>query len=134
MDATAQGSDPGGRCRIQLGEFMLAAGRGERQTFGPTKVTVRPERVRLEPHGTGGENRLPGMVERLVYLGNAVQLIVRLATGVAIQALIQNSGEDIPYAQGSPVQVHLPAEALRVLKDTGERYEPEKEEAAKASS
>src|SRR5262249_37622695 len=29
MDATAQGSDAGGRCRIQLGALMLAAGRAE---------------------------------------------------------------------------------------------------------
>jgi hypothetical protein len=59
------------------------------------------------------------MVERWVYLGNAVQLIVRLATGQAVQVLIQNTGDEIPFAQGTPVQVHLPADALRVLKDTG---------------
>jgi spermidine/putrescine transport system ATP-binding protein len=134
MDATAHGGDLSGRCRIRIGDFTVAAGRGESQIRGPTKITVRPERVRLEPHGTAGENRLPGVVERWVYLGNAVQLIVRLATGDAIQALIQNTGEDIPYAQGTPVHVHLPADALRVLKDTGERYKPEKAEAAKASS
>jgi spermidine/putrescine transport system ATP-binding protein len=59
------------------------------------------------------------MVERWVYLGNSVQLIVRLATGVAIQVLIQNSGDEIPYAQGSPVHAYFPVEALRVLTDTG---------------
>ncbi|HEX6120694.1 MAG TPA: ABC transporter ATP-binding protein [Dongiaceae bacterium] len=127
MEATAGGVDAHGRCRIRLGEFEFAAGRGDKDVKGITKATVRPERVRLEPHGSaGGENRLPGMVERWVYLGNAVQLIVRLATGTAIQALIQNTGEEIPYVQGTPVQVHLPPEALRVLKDTGERYAPEK--------
>jgi spermidine/putrescine transport system ATP-binding protein len=132
MDAQALGSDGQGRCRIKLGTFELAAGRGDKEMRGATKATVRPERVRLEPAGSGGENRLPGMVERWVYLGNAVQLIVRLATGEAIQVLIQNTGADIPYAQGSPVQVHLPPEALRVLKDTGERYQPEKDAEAKA--
>ncbi|HZT18251.1 MAG TPA: ABC transporter ATP-binding protein [Dongiaceae bacterium] len=133
MEATATGVDAHGRCRIKLGEFEFAAGRGHKEMRGATKATVRPERVRLEPHGAAaGENRLPGMVERWVYLGNAVQLIVRLATGTAIQALIQNTGEEIPYAQGTPVQVHLPPEALLVLKDTGERYEPEKDAAAAA--
>ena len=29
--------------------------------------------------------------------------------------LIQNTGDEIPFAQGTPVQVHLPADALRVL-------------------
>ena len=59
------------------------------------------------------------MVERWVYLGNAVQLIVRLATGEKIQVLVQNTGDIIPFVQGTPVQAHLPAEALRVLVDTG---------------
>ncbi len=132
MQATARGAESRG-CALRIGDFDFVAGRGEREARGPTKVTVRPERVRLEPHGAAGENRMPGMVERWVYLGNAVQLIVRLASGDAIQVLIQNTGEEIPFAQGTPVQVHLPADALRVLKDTGERYQPEKEDEAKAS-
>ena len=47
-----------------------------------------------------------------------MQLIVRLATGQVIQALIQNSGDEIPFVQGTPVHVHFPTEALRVLTDT----------------
>jgi hypothetical protein len=55
------------------------------------------------------------MVERWVYLGNAVQLIVRLATGAAVQVLIQNTGDEIPYSQGSPVHAHFPVEVMTVL-------------------
>jgi hypothetical protein len=42
-------------------------------------------------------------------------VIVRTATGEALQALLQNIGKGIPYEQGTPVQIHLPAEAVRVL-------------------
>ena len=119
MVAVAEGADREGRCRIRLGGFELSAGRGERTISGSTKVTIRPERVRLEAHGSSGENRVPGMVERWVYLGSAVQLIVRLATGEKIQVLVQNTGDTIPFVQGTPVQAHLPVEALRVLVDTG---------------
>src|SRR5882724_4922855 len=115
MVAIAQGADGQGRCRVKLGSFDLSAGRGESGISGNTKITIRPERVRLEAHGSSGENRVPGMVERWVYLGNAVQLIVRLATGEKIQVLVQNTGDSIPFAQGTPVHAHLPAEALRVL-------------------
>ena len=59
------------------------------------------------------------MIERPVYLGNAVQLLIRLANGDRIQALIQNQGEEIPYRQGDAVKVYMPADALRVLTDTG---------------
>jgi spermidine/putrescine transport system ATP-binding protein len=114
MDAVASGQQ-GDSCHVRLGEFDLHASRGDLTTTGETKIVIRPERVKLEPHGTPGPNRLPGMVERWVYLGNAVQLIVRLANGATVQALVQNAGEEIPHTQGTPVSVYLPADALRVL-------------------
>jgi spermidine/putrescine transport system ATP-binding protein len=118
MEVTVRGVDRQGHCRVHLGTFELRASRGNASLVGETKATIRPERVRLEPPDATGENRLPGLVERLVYLGNAVQLIVRLATGHSIQALIQNTGDEIPYRQGAALQVHMPADALRVLFDT----------------
>jgi hypothetical protein len=36
-----------------------------------------------------------------------------------VQALVQNTGEEHHYKQGDAVRVHMPAEALRVLTDTG---------------
>jgi spermidine/putrescine transport system ATP-binding protein len=80
---------------------------------------IRPERVHLEPHESSGENRVPGIVERVVYLGNSNQIIIILANGDRIQALVQNTGEELTYKQGDPVRAYLPAEALRVLTDTG---------------
>ncbi len=85
---------------------------------------IRPERVHLETQDSTGQNRVPGMVERLVYLGNSVQVIVHLAVGTTIQALVQNVGTEIPWKQGTPVQAHLPADALRVLEDTGAALAP----------
>src|SRR5437764_5973700 len=73
MDADAVG-DSDGRCRVSLGAFELFAGRGETHTSGETRIVIRPERVRLEPHESTGENRVPGMVERVVYLGNSNQV------------------------------------------------------------
>jgi spermidine/putrescine transport system ATP-binding protein len=81
-------------------------------------VVIRPERVRLEPYGTTGPNRLPGMVERLVYQGPATQLVVRLATGEPLQALVQNQGEPMSWTQGTAIAVHLPPDALRVLRES----------------
>jgi spermidine/putrescine transport system ATP-binding protein len=123
MDVEAVGHADG-HCRLRVGDFELDAARGDVDATGATKVTIRPERVRLSGHDDSGPNSLPGMVERLVYLGNAVQVIVRLAVGVTIQALVQNVGEEIPWSQGTPVRAHLPAEALRVLEDTGAALAP----------
>ena len=37
----------------------------------------------------------------------------------ALQALVRNDGGAVPYNQGTPVTVGLPADALRVLPDPG---------------
>ena len=76
---------------------------------------IRPERVRIEAYGSDGENRVPAMVERLVFLGAATQVMLRLGAGMPLQALVQNDGEQSSLAQGSPVHVYLPPDALRVL-------------------
>ena len=55
------------------------------------------------------------MVERIVYVGSTMQVIVNLAPGEKLQALVANEGEAIPFEQGTAVSVHLPREALRVL-------------------
>jgi spermidine/putrescine transport system ATP-binding protein len=130
MDGRAEGGSADGSCRVRLGDFGLTAGRGDLAAAGPVKLVVRPERVSLEPHGVSGENRVPGMVERLVYSGPVTQVIVRLAPGETLQAMIPNRGDTIPYEQGTPVSVFLPADALRVLRSDGADSEPTREEAA----
>ena len=108
MDATAGGADAGGRGKVRLGEFELVAGHGDTDARGDVKIVIRPERVRLEETGRTGENRVPGMVERVVYVGSIMQVIVHLAPGQTLQAWVQNQGEGLPYGQGHPVSVHLP--------------------------
>jgi hypothetical protein len=60
------------------------------------------------------------MIERVVYMGSANRIIVRLPTGEALQVLQQSTGERLMHQQGDPVWLDLPADALRVLTDTGE--------------
>jgi spermidine/putrescine transport system ATP-binding protein len=115
--ATAAGPD-GGRCRLRLGDFELEAAAGDTAATGQVRVVIRPERVRLEPYGASGPNRVPGMVERLVYQGPSTQLVVRLANGEPLQALVQNQGHPLEWRQGSPIAVHLPPDALRVLRES----------------
>jgi len=119
MDARADGADWQGRTTVHLGEFELVAEHGDTDVRGDVKVVIRPERVRLEEAGTTGENRVPGMVERVVYVGSTMQVIVHLAPGQTIQAWVQNQGEQLPYGQGQSVAVALPPDALRVLADVG---------------
>jgi spermidine/putrescine transport system ATP-binding protein len=101
--------------RLALGDFRLVAHAGDTGARGEVTCLLRPERVRVEDYQSEGPNRLPGIVERVVFLGHSVQIIVRTAVGETVSALVPNSGEQVPYSQGSAVQVYLPADALRVL-------------------
>jgi spermidine/putrescine transport system ATP-binding protein len=120
MDATVEAASSGtGPCRLRVGDFLLDAEGGELRATGKVKLAIRPERIHLHPHESDGPNRMPGMVERLVFVGSTTQVFLRLANGAALQALMRNDGEGLPYSQGTPVSVALPAGALRVLPDPG---------------
>ena len=117
-----------GECLLQVGEFTLTARGGDTAARGQVKCVVRPERVNLKPADAPGPNRLPGTVERLVYLGSATRAIVRLATGQTLQSLIPSDGRPVAFEQGSAVQVELPADALRVLTGGGRAVTPHAED------
>jgi spermidine/putrescine transport system ATP-binding protein len=112
---------PGSQCRVKLGEMALAVDRGEVDALGPAHALIRPERVRIEPYSQDGQdgqvrpNRVPAMVERLVFLGASTQVMLRLAPGVLLQAVVPNDGTEATLSQGTPVHVFLAPDVLRVL-------------------
>jgi spermidine/putrescine transport system ATP-binding protein len=116
-----------GECLLRVGEFLLTARGGETAARGQVKCVVRPERVNLEPAGATGHNRVPGTVERLVYLGSATRAIVRLDTGQTLQSLIPSDGQPVAFEEGIAVQLELPADALRVVKGGGGAAAPQAE-------
>ena len=124
MDARVEGRDADGRAKVHLGDFELIAEHGDTDTVGDVKMVIRPERVHIEPQGSVGENRVPGMVERVVYVGSIMQVLIHLAPGQTLQAWVQNQGEGLPFQQGAAVAVHLPVEALRVLVGTSGAASP----------
>ena len=54
----------------------------------------------LELSGGSGANRIPGMVERIVYVGSTMQVIVNLAPGEKLRALVANEGEAVRSNRG----------------------------------
>jgi spermidine/putrescine transport system ATP-binding protein len=116
VDIVARG--PGSNCTVALGESRLDVEHGGTDVPDRAHAVIRPERVRVEEFGSAGPNRVPAMVERLVYLGSSTQVILRLAPGTELQALLQNDGDAGPLAklgQGTPVHAYLAPDALRVL-------------------
>ncbi|HVB41841.1 MAG TPA: ABC transporter ATP-binding protein [Streptosporangiaceae bacterium] len=133
---------PGAACKVRLGESVLSADFGGQEAPDRAHAVIRPERVRIEAYQAGRTgagagpgrpaqpNRVPAMVERLVYLGSATQVMLRLAPGMLVQALVQNDGGQAGLAQGTPVLAYLAPDALRVL--PGEEISGAGEESAAA--
>jgi spermidine/putrescine transport system ATP-binding protein len=115
VEATV-GAPDGDTTRLDLGTFSLSA--GQAAPGGPGTAVmgmIRPENLRLEPHGTEGENVLPGMVEDVVYLGFHRDVRVRIPTGALLRIDVANDDEGVEYAQGDAVAVRIPPRHLRVL-------------------
>jgi spermidine/putrescine transport system ATP-binding protein len=115
LDVTSLGDG-----RVCCGDAVLRCGTGS-AAAGPAKIVVRPERVRVlafqgVDNGAGTEtNHLPGMIDRLVYLGATTQVAIRLPHGALLHALLTNADGAVDLASGTPVSVELPVEAVRVI-------------------
>jgi spermidine/putrescine transport system ATP-binding protein len=116
LGATAVGQD-GAACTVRVGDRTLRARQGATNARGEVKVMIRPERIAIEPHSTTGEERMPGIVERSVFLGGAYEVHVHVLGGELLKAMVPNDGGVSPVAlePGAAVCLHLPPDALRVL-------------------
>ncbi|MFM1891421.1 MAG: hypothetical protein RLZ44_498, partial [Pseudomonadota bacterium] len=56
----------------------------------PVVVAVRPEKVRIGREPPPGDNRLPGKVEEIAYLGDVSIYHLRVASGALIEAQLTN--------------------------------------------
>jgi ABC-type Fe3+/spermidine/putrescine transport system ATPase subunit len=105
---------------VRFGEFDLEAKAPAEHAAGPSRAVIRPECVELDEAGLTGVNRVPGMVDRTVFLGSTTQVQVRLPHGAVLQSLVTNHALRHDLTSGQPVTVRLPAESLRVLASSGE--------------
>jgi spermidine/putrescine transport system ATP-binding protein len=105
--------------RVAVDGVELEARQGDLGANGDVRVTIRPERLEIEPAGASGGNRMAATVGELVYLGSTTQVHVRTGSGATLVALVANTGRPFPYGRGDQVVAHFPAAALRVLSVDG---------------
>ncbi len=116
VDATATGPGPGAVIETCHGRVTIPLEGG--RTAGRTvEVGFRPEAVRLAAAVPGsGALSLAGRVESVTYLGEAEQIIVRLADGTLIRA---SEADPVDLRRpGAEVTMHVPAESLFVVPTT----------------
>ena len=108
-----------GRLRLRLGGALAVEAELPDGMVPGASVTVvvRPEHLRIEAPGTGGEG-LPATVGTVVYLGTDTHYHLRLAGGDELFARVQNRPEGGDHWQaGAAVTASFPASAVRVLRD-----------------
>src|ERR1700750_2811255 len=87
LEAEAVGRE-GAACAVRIGDRMFRCGQGELDTVGAVKVMIRPERIVIEPPADTGDERLPGIVERSVFLGGSHEVHVRVLGGELMKAVV----------------------------------------------
>jgi spermidine/putrescine transport system ATP-binding protein len=125
LDVEALGQDLTGAVGCRLGGLDLRAVGSSHA--GARKVVVRPERISLVPVEDDapvaeGHNTFHGLVDRVVYLGPATHVVVRLADGQTLLVAVPNTGEPLssPFVTGRAVRASFPPEAARLLAGDGD--------------
>jgi spermidine/putrescine transport system ATP-binding protein len=82
---------------------------------GSVTVCIRPERIELHPAGFVADNTLAGEIERVVYAGALLNVLVNIGDVGVIQVTVPNQGADFKLDWPDPVVLRFPAEALRIV-------------------
>ncbi|HET9260548.1 MAG TPA: ABC transporter ATP-binding protein [Acidimicrobiia bacterium] len=86
---------------------------------GEVTVSIRPERVQIHPPDFAGDNVLTGEIERVVFAGPLLNVLVTVEEVGTIQVTVPNQGGAFPWDWPDKVALHLPAESLRIVSETG---------------
>src|SRR6476620_8786657 len=70
-----------GNGTFRVGDYTLRCGQGATTATGVVHAVIRPERVVIGEQGVTGDNTLPGLIDRVVFVGSVLDVRVRLATG-----------------------------------------------------
>ncbi|HWB89542.1 MAG TPA: ABC transporter ATP-binding protein [Acidimicrobiia bacterium] len=114
MEVMVKSPSSDGRAVVQLGSHELIASAPLAFT-GPAVVSIRPERIRIVEGDAAAPNTVKATVDRTVYAGPVLNVLVHVDTLDEIQVTVPNSGGKARYRQGDVIAIELPADALQVL-------------------
>jgi spermidine/putrescine transport system ATP-binding protein len=103
-----------GNVVVRLGSHELTAARSP-MLPGPALVSIRPERIKIVTGNGSAPNTVPAVVDRMVYAGSVLNVLVQIDDASEIQVTVPNEGGIKPYQQGDIIDIHFPSEALQVL-------------------
>jgi spermidine/putrescine transport system ATP-binding protein len=114
MEVMVKSQTPDGMAVVQLGSHELVASTSYPWP-GPAMVSIRPERIRLVSGNGPTPNTVKAVVDRTVYAGPVLNLLVHIEDLNEIQVTVPNEGHLATFKHGQEIDIQLPAEALQVL-------------------
>jgi spermidine/putrescine transport system ATP-binding protein len=100
---------------VQLGSHELTANTSYPWP-GPALVSIRPERIVIvDGAPNDAPNTVRARVDRMVYAGPLLNLLVSIDDLNEIQVTVPNQGELVEYRSGEEITLRFPADALRIL-------------------
>jgi putative spermidine/putrescine transport system ATP-binding protein len=110
-------SAAGNSCQIALADGTLIAGQAvSPPALGAHKlVSIRPERVRLNPQTGGDDSSVSGTVVDITYLGRYARLRLKACGLEDFIVTLPNDGRDLALAGGNTIHIGWDAADCRVL-------------------
>lgn len=103
-----------GSTTITMGQHHLIAS-GNGAPAGPAMISIRPERIGINPESDQTQNSVPATIARTVYAGPVLS-VHTLVDGVGeIQISLANQGNQSNWKAGDRVKLHFPPDAIRIL-------------------
>ena len=107
MPAEALGPSENGGCRVMVGTPRTGGrSRSGGSPSAPVSICIRPERIVLGGQLTSGGNELPGVVDRVVYMGPMLQVLIDVEGIGSIQAVVPEPGPSRPRPGRSRIGRH----------------------------
>ncbi|MGE3872528.1 MAG: ABC transporter ATP-binding protein [Parvibaculaceae bacterium] len=108
-----------GSCTVRLesGELVNASAVKVAKKGDRTLLSLRPERVKIDPTARSSSNIIDGRIEELIYLGDHVRTRLTVAGQSDFIVKIPNTAERPPLAEGTVVKIGWAPEDCRALDD-----------------
>ena len=90
----------------------------------PTCLSLRPERVAIEPNRSAEENVVSGRVEELIYLGDHIRARLTVAGDDEFVVKVPNAPHRASLSEGTRIRLAWAAEDCRALDPSGREAAP----------
>jgi len=114
MEGVVAGDEPSGvRVRLADGTMLVSGSRPGLAVGTPVIVSVRPERVEID--GADAPNRLPATIDRSIFHGDAMRVVLRLPSGGELVAKVAYARSTLIAATGTDVHACFGVSDCRIF-------------------